>query len=111
MGATTRAVMRFSTRCEAAPRTRTDARRVDGQARSSSTSTRALSGAILGLYRSSPSDVLAASGARLATLTMPALVVWGEADPYIPVRFGRAFAQALPDAELVELADAGHWPW
>jgi pimeloyl-ACP methyl ester carboxylesterase len=67
--------------------------------------------AILRLYRSAPSDVLAAAGARLATLTMPALVVWGEVDPYIPARFGRDFAQALPDAELLELADAGHWPW
>jgi pimeloyl-ACP methyl ester carboxylesterase len=67
--------------------------------------------AILRLYRSSPSNVLATAGARLATLTMPALVVWGQADPHIPARFGRAFAQALPDAELLELADAGHWPW
>jgi pimeloyl-ACP methyl ester carboxylesterase len=67
--------------------------------------------AILRLYRSGSSDVLAAAGARLQTLTMPALVVWGQADPYIPARFGRAFAQALPDAELLELTDAGHWPW
>jgi pimeloyl-ACP methyl ester carboxylesterase len=67
--------------------------------------------AILRLYRSSPSDVLAAAGARLHTLTMPALVVWGMADPYIPSRFGAAYADALPNAELLELADAGHWPW
>lgn len=67
--------------------------------------------AILRLYRSAPSDVLAAAGARLDTLSMPALVVWGRVDPYIPARFGRDFAQALPDAELLELADAGHWPW
>ena len=32
-------------------------------------------------------------------------------DPYIPARFGRAYAEALPDAELLELPDAGHWPW
>jgi pimeloyl-ACP methyl ester carboxylesterase len=66
--------------------------------------------AILRLYRSSPPPVLAEAGARLGTLTMPSLVVWGLADPYIPSRFGRAYAQALPDSELVELADAGHWP-
>ncbi|HZL47826.1 MAG TPA: alpha/beta hydrolase, partial [Solirubrobacteraceae bacterium] len=40
--------------------------------------------AILRLYRSSPPDVLAAAGARLDRLTMPALVVWGAQDPYIP---------------------------
>jgi pimeloyl-ACP methyl ester carboxylesterase len=42
---------------------------------------------------------------------MPALVVWGLRDPYLPARFGRAYAEALPDAELIELEDAGHWPW
>ena len=67
--------------------------------------------AILRLYRSSPSHVLAAAGERLGALDMPALVVWGMRDPYIPGRFGRQYAQALPRAELVELPDAGHWPW
>jgi pimeloyl-ACP methyl ester carboxylesterase len=67
--------------------------------------------AILRLYRSSPSDVLAAAGARLGAIDAPALVVWGMRDPYIPARFGRAYAQALANAELLELADAGHWPW
>jgi pimeloyl-ACP methyl ester carboxylesterase len=67
--------------------------------------------AILRLYRSSPPEVLAASGERLATLEMPALVVWGMRDPYIPARFGREYANALGHAELVEIPDAGHWPW
>ena len=67
--------------------------------------------AILRLYRSSPSDVLARAGAHLDRLTMPGLVVWGMRDPYIPARFGRAFADAIPGAELLELPDAGHWPW
>jgi pimeloyl-ACP methyl ester carboxylesterase len=67
--------------------------------------------AILRLYRSSPSDVLAAAGARLGTIDAPALVIWGMRDPYIPARFGREYAQALANAELLELTDAGHWPW
>jgi pimeloyl-ACP methyl ester carboxylesterase len=67
--------------------------------------------AILRLYRSSPSNVLAAAGLGLEELDMPALVVWGMKDPYIPGRFGREYAQALPHAELIELHDAGHWPW
>jgi pimeloyl-ACP methyl ester carboxylesterase len=67
--------------------------------------------AILRLYRSSPPAVLAAAGARLGTLSMPALVVWGMADPYFPARFGQAYASALGAAELIELPDAGHWPW
>jgi len=67
--------------------------------------------AILRLYRSSPAEVLAAAGERLGALTMATLVVWGMQDPYIPARFGGAYAAALPNAELLELPDAGHWPW
>jgi pimeloyl-ACP methyl ester carboxylesterase len=71
--------------------------------------------AILRLYRSSPPDVLASAGAHLGALEMPALVLWGMADPYIPARFARAYAEAIGGpahhVELVELPDAGHWPW
>jgi len=67
--------------------------------------------AILRLYRSSPPDVLARSGENLDRLDVPALVAWGMQDPYIPASFGAAYAAALPHAELLELDDAGHWPW
>jgi pimeloyl-ACP methyl ester carboxylesterase len=67
--------------------------------------------AILRLYRSSPPEVLARAGGRLAQLTMPTLVIWGTRDPYIPERFAGEYARALPSSELVELADAGHWWW
>jgi pimeloyl-ACP methyl ester carboxylesterase len=108
MGATTRAVMRFSTREARPSREPMPDAWLDSVFDHFDQGTQR---AILRLYRSSPPDVLAAAGARLATLTMPSLVVWGQADPYIPARFGRAFTDALPDAELLELADAGHWPW
>jgi pimeloyl-ACP methyl ester carboxylesterase len=67
--------------------------------------------AILRLYRSAPPDVLAAAGAQLGRLQMPALVVWGMTDPYIPGRFAREYANTLRATELLELSDAGHWPW
>ncbi len=67
--------------------------------------------AILRLYRSSPPEVLAAAGARLGEIGAPALVVWGARDPYIPARFAREYASALGGAQLLELANAGHWPW
>jgi pimeloyl-ACP methyl ester carboxylesterase len=66
--------------------------------------------AILRLYRSSPSSVLAAAGERLGGLNVPSLVVWGERDPYIPTRFAQAYAEVL-HAELLSLPDAGHWWW
>jgi pimeloyl-ACP methyl ester carboxylesterase len=67
--------------------------------------------AILRLCRSAPPEVLARAGAELQRLEMPALVVWGMRDPYIPARFAAAYARALPSAELLELPDAGHWWW
>ena len=68
--------------------------------------------AILRLYRSAPSKVLEAAGARLGTLTCPALVVWGDQDPYLAPHFADAYAAALGgDAKVLHLSDAGHWPW
>jgi pimeloyl-ACP methyl ester carboxylesterase len=67
--------------------------------------------AILALYRSAPEYALAAAGRNLGSLACPALVVWGARDPYLPVGFAGAYAGRLPNAELLELADAGHWPW
>lgn len=67
--------------------------------------------AILRLYRGAPAEVLAEAGSRLPTLAMPALVVWGASDPYIPARFARDYAGALAASELAVFEDAGHWPW
>ena len=67
--------------------------------------------AILSLYRSAPEEALAAAGRRLDSLECPALVVWSMRDRYLPARFGRAWADRLPDAELLELPEAGHWAW
>jgi pimeloyl-ACP methyl ester carboxylesterase len=67
--------------------------------------------AMLELYRSADPERLAAAGAQLDRLGCPALVAWGAQDPYLPPRWGRAYAERLPNAELLELEGAGHWPW
>lgn len=67
--------------------------------------------AILSLYRSAPEHELAAAGAGLHRLRCPALVVWGGRDPYLPPELGPEYADRLPNAELLELPEAGHWPW
>ena len=66
---------------------------------------------VLELYRSADPAALAAAGTGLAGIECPAMVAWGAEDPYIPVSFGRAYAERLPDARLVELEGASHWPW
>ena len=67
--------------------------------------------AILRLYRSSPPPVLGRAGHDLDRIGCPALVIWGEQDPYIPVRFGEELAARLPRGSLRRVAGGGHWPW
>ncbi len=67
--------------------------------------------AVLALYRHADPDLLAAAGQNLGRLACPSLVVWGDRDPYLPIRFGQAYAEALPDSRLEAVEGAGHWPW
>ena len=41
---------------------------------------------------------------------LPLLIVWGERDPIIPVGHGRRAHAAVPGSEMLEVADAGHFP-
>lgn len=67
---------------------------------------------ILRLYRSAPEAALERAGAGLGRIACPALVVWGERDPYIASSFATAYAEALGGpAEVVAVAQAAHWPW
>jgi pimeloyl-ACP methyl ester carboxylesterase len=44
------------------------------------------------------------------TRDMPSLVVWGERDPIIPVKHGRAAHAVMPGSRLELLPKAGHFP-
>jgi pimeloyl-ACP methyl ester carboxylesterase len=68
--------------------------------------------AILKLYRSAPPDVLAAAGVNLGAICCPALVVYGDRDPYLPAEFSQRYADALGGpASARAIEDAGHWTW
>ncbi len=67
--------------------------------------------AVLELYREADPPRLAAAGEDLDKLTCPALVLWGDRDPYLPTRFAQGYADVLPSAQLEVLEGAGHWPW
>jgi pimeloyl-ACP methyl ester carboxylesterase len=47
----------------------------------------------------------------LRVLDLPALVIWGAHDPYIPVRFATQQKEIFPHAQIVVLDDSGHWPF
>jgi pimeloyl-ACP methyl ester carboxylesterase len=49
--------------------------------------------------------------ARLARARLPALVVWGERDRLVPVAHAHAYADGLPDARMVVIPGAGHYPY
>jgi pimeloyl-ACP methyl ester carboxylesterase len=67
--------------------------------------------AILRLYRTSPGSALARAGASLGDLSCPALILWGDGDPYIASKYADEYGQRLPVSEVRHLPDAGHWPW
>jgi pimeloyl-ACP methyl ester carboxylesterase len=47
---------------------------------------------------------------RLAAISVPALVVWGESDQIVDPGYGRAFAAAIPGARFELLPGTGHLP-
>ena len=67
--------------------------------------------AILRLHRSVDEQALAGYGAGLGELEHPALVVWGDRDPWLGPPFADAYARRLPHATVEHVSDAGHWPW
>jgi pimeloyl-ACP methyl ester carboxylesterase len=67
--------------------------------------------AVLKLYRATPDlgGLTTGLAERLKTARLPALVIWGEADKYLPVRYAAVQAQYF-DAQIHVLPGAGHWP-
>ena len=47
--------------------------------------------------------------APLRGIQTPTLVLWGEQDGWLAHEFGRRLADAIPDARLVSVANAGHF--
>ena len=48
---------------------------------------------------------------RLAGLRAPTLLIWGAQDRIVPITSVQPLRAALPDSELLVLADAGHAPF
>jgi haloalkane dehalogenase len=61
----------------------------------------------LELYRSGEFSEL--EDYDLATVGAPALILWGEDDPFAPVAGAHRFAEELPDTELVIVSGAKHF--
>jgi pimeloyl-ACP methyl ester carboxylesterase len=68
--------------------------------------------AVLDLYRDADPEKFTPIAESLGRLTGPALVVWGDADPYLAPQFADRMADALGgEARVEHVPGAGHWPW
>lgn len=47
---------------------------------------------------------------RLAQLSLPALVAWGESDRIADVEYGQFYARSIPGARFERISQAGHFP-
>ncbi|MGV1048274.1 MAG: alpha/beta fold hydrolase, partial [Solirubrobacterales bacterium] len=69
--------------------------------------------AVLKLYRAT--DELGAAAAELTALVaprdIPALVIWGEHDAYLPASFAARQRDAFPSADVHVLPASGHFPF
>jgi haloalkane dehalogenase len=64
---------------------------------------------MLELYRSFDLEQLAPYQGKLAELGVPALVLWGEQDDFLPEDYATRFAAEIPGAELVMLPNTRHF--
>jgi pimeloyl-ACP methyl ester carboxylesterase len=69
--------------------------------------------AVLALYRAT--DDPGAAGVEFAaymrTMDIPALVIWGEHDAYLPAEMAPRQRDAFPSADVHVLPASGHWPF
>ncbi len=69
--------------------------------------------AVLRLYRATddPGAVGAELASAMAPRDLPALVIWGEHDAYLPSEYAFRQREAFPSADVHVLALSGHWPF
>jgi pimeloyl-ACP methyl ester carboxylesterase len=69
--------------------------------------------AVLALYRATddPAKLASELGPRIAELRKPALVVWGEEDPYASVQYAERQREFFDLEKLLIVPGSGHWPF
>jgi pimeloyl-ACP methyl ester carboxylesterase len=69
--------------------------------------------AVLKLYRATEDPGAAGEqfAALMAPRDVPALVIWGEHDAYLPASYATRQREAFPSAQVHVLPASGHWPF
>ena len=66
--------------------------------------------AVLRLYRATDALGAIADAQALRRLDVPVCVIWGAADPYVPVAYAERQREVFARAEVTIFPDSGHWP-
>lgn len=48
---------------------------------------------------------------KLSSILSPSLIVWGENDPVIPIKYAQSFVSGINDCRFVKMLDCGHTPF
>jgi 2-hydroxy-6-oxonona-2,4-dienedioate hydrolase len=48
---------------------------------------------------------------KLKTLSTPSLIIWGERDPVIPIKFAESFVSSIQDCRFYRMDGCGHTPY
>ena len=48
---------------------------------------------------------------KLKLITIPTLIVWGENDPVIPIKYAQSFVSAINDCRFYKMVGCGHTPY
>ena len=48
---------------------------------------------------------------KLSAIDSPTLIVWGENDPVIPIKYASSFISGINDCRFVKMLDCGHTPY
>ena len=69
--------------------------------------------AVLELYRATdhPGDPQPELEEALREAELPTLVIWGDGDSYLPVRYAESQRDWFPGARIHVLPGSGHWPF
>jgi pimeloyl-ACP methyl ester carboxylesterase len=47
----------------------------------------------------------------LQTISIPTLIIWGERDPVIPIKYADSFVSSIQDCRFYRMNDCGHTPY
>ncbi len=48
---------------------------------------------------------------KLKTISIPTLIVWGERDPVIPIKYADSFVSSIKDCRFYRMDNCGHTPY